>query len=112
MQQDVAGVDGGEDVLCRLERVHCLNRRIAQLGVAGQIEERHQQPQVERSVDGVDVVFGDLDLLAQQRDELRRRPGFDLEPYDVAHAAAAQLALDLFELRHPPFVVELQFGVA
>ncbi|MGC4083453.1 MAG: hypothetical protein QM736_15420 [Vicinamibacterales bacterium] len=46
MQQDVAGVDGGEDVLCHRERVHCLNRRIAQLGVAGQIEERHQQPQV------------------------------------------------------------------
>ena len=70
VEQDVALVHGREQVGA-VEESGRLQRCITQFGVAGQVAELHEHAQVERAVHRVDVVLFDLDLLAQQGDELR-----------------------------------------
>ncbi len=68
--------------------------RVAQLGVAGNVGDVVEVAEVDQAVDVVDLaVFqpqGADQLLAQ----LRVHPGGDLQPHDLAEAAAADLVLD------------------
>ena len=61
---------------------------------------------------GVDLLGGDVELLAQQRQQLLGGRRLDFEPHDVAAPAAPHLALDHLEMRAPALVVELELGVA
>ena len=101
LQQQVALFQHREEVgVLRIrEHVNRLRRRIPQRIEPRQIEESHHDAQVQRAGNDVDVVGADVELLAEQRDELVRRVGADLEADDVAAPPAAQLALDQLELR-------------
>ena len=114
LQQQVAFLEHREEVgVLRIrEHVDRLRRRIPQRVEPRQIDEPHHDAQIQRPRNDIDVVGADVELIAEQRDELVRRVGADLEPDDVAAPPVAQLALDQLELRAAAFVVELQLGVA
>ncbi len=111
VQQDVALVHGREQVGA-VEQRGRLQWRVAQLGATGDFAQLHEQAQVERSIDSVDVVLRNLHLLTEQRHQFLRGAGLDLHADHVADAASAQLAFDAFDLRPPTLVVEVEFGVA
>ncbi len=74
--------------------------------------DRPEAAEVERSVDHVDVVVGELELAAEQLEHLAGHLGVDLEAHDTAELAApAQDRLDGLEQVFG-FVLELEVGVA
>ncbi len=63
-------------------------RLVLELGPVERVQ-RPQPAQVERPVDHVDVVVGELELAAQQLEHLGRHLRVDLEPHDATELACA-----------------------
>ena len=85
-------------------------RLVLQVG-AVEARELHQVGEVEQALDLVHLVVADVEALPQAVQHPRRRRGRDLDPDDVAEAAAPELRLDRLEeivgvVRH------LEVGVA
>ena len=77
-----------------------LRDRHPRLGLqVGPVEARelHQVGEVEQALDLVDLVVAHVEPLAKPVEHAARRRGRDLDPHDVAEAAAAELGLDGLE---------------
>ena len=100
VDEDVALADRGEHVdrlvvLALQPRLgHRRPGRVAQLGVAGDVGDVPEVGEVEQAVDVVDLAVLEPQGLDQLLAQLRVHPGGDLEPHDLAEAAAADLVLD------------------
>ena len=68
--------------------------RVAQLGVAGDVGDVAEVAEVDQPVDVVDLAVFEPQRVDQLLAQLRVHPGRDLEPHDLAEAAAADLVLD------------------
>ncbi len=98
-------------VCCSRGWVTGVHGGVAQVRVARQRVQLEQVGEVDRPLDVVDLALLDLqradDLLAQDRVD----PAVDLDPHDLAEAAAAQLGLDGLE-QVVGLVGDLEVGVA
>ena len=77
----------------------------------GQLRQLHRVGEVERAVDRVDLELRDAQSLLQPLEHRLRHRARDLEPDDVAEAAAAELELDRFQ-QVVGLVGDLEIGVA
>ena len=68
--------------------------------------------EIERAVDEVDVVLGQLENIEQHAPHVRRAAVLDLEPDGVAARALAQLVLDGAQQIFRFFLVDVEIAVA
>src|SRR3954447_19424906 len=100
VDQHVAGADGAEDVdvavvLALKARLrHGRPRRVAQIGVAGQLDDLPQVREIQQPVDDVDLARLDLERLDELVAQRLAHLAVDLETHDLAEPAPAQLGLD------------------
>ncbi len=100
VQEDVAAAHGGEHV--GLLGVVGLQarlgdrrpRRVAQLGVPGDLDDVPQVVEVEQPRHVEHVLGLDLQRLGDLLEDDRAHPGPDLDPHDIAEAPPTQLVLD------------------
>ena len=117
VDEDVALADRGEDVdrLVVLALQPRLGDRrpglVAQLGVAGDVGDVAEVAEVDQAVDVVDLALLEPQRVDQLLAQLRVHPGRDLEPHDLAEAAAADLVLDRLQ-EVVGLVGDVEVGVA
>src|SRR5690606_18255229 len=86
------------------QHVDRLERRIPEIVQAGELDDAHQNTEVERPGYGIDRVGGHVELSANQRHELVRGRCVYFQPDYVAASPPPQLALDQLQMRPSPFV--------
>ncbi len=87
-------------------------RRVLELVDVDLVDERRQPRQVHRPVAAVEVGVLQLELLQQERGEVRRAIGGDLEAHREAELALRQFALQRLAQVLDFFFVDPQVGVA
>ena len=98
-------------VLGAHQNVGWLQRRISEHVEPGQLGQREQHAQIQRTRDQVDVVLAQLQSVAKRGDQRVRSSCLDLQPNDVASPPAPDFALDGFEVGAASFFIQFQLGV-
>ena len=114
MQQDVALADGGEQILPAAQAGgHGGHEgRVAQLRRMVALIQQHQPGGVERALDEIQIIPGEIEGFEEQLADGFRAVVGDLQPDGVAPAALVELLLDGLEQVRRVLLVHIQLAVA